>query len=443
MSLLLVFFATFSGIILGKYLFKCWFNHLSIYSLIMGGLTFFYELKFLPYPKIVPLAWFYIISSFLSYLFGILTIYSARDLNNNKEIFNSDSLNSLKIFWDDGKTLKYAIIFFSLIGLFVALHRWSVLINKFGSISSVFLNAGIVYRMNVNQEIKEFIPFLPSFVYVGVFLSGIYSAYKGKFSFLSFFPIICIIIKELTYFGRGEMLFSTVEFIVTFYLTRKLLKADPLNRFKFSKKNAYFATILFIALIITAASFVKTTRGVTENYNGVSKEFKEIQDGFFISPSVYLYLSSDIGVFSKYIELEKEKASFGQNTFRPVYEFLSRLKLVEKPNFFQKGYFIPMWTNTGTYLRELHADFGTAGVFIGPYLLGLLITYLWFKFYQKPNLYILMFLVYMNIIVFFSFLMIITRLNQWLLSQILILLFLPILEKISSRKNNRIIALIN
>ncbi|MCB9247182.1 MAG: hypothetical protein H6613_00855 [Ignavibacteriales bacterium] len=101
--------------------------------------------------------------------------------------------------------------------MFVALQRWYVLIGMFGSIEAVLLKAAVIYRMNVNGEIKEFIPILPAFIYVGVFLSGVYTAYRGKFSFLSFFPILCIILKELTYFGRGEMFFSTMQFLVTFF----------------------------------------------------------------------------------------------------------------------------------------------------------------------------------------------------------------------------------
>jgi len=63
MSLILIAFITFIGILLGKLLFKKWFNHLTLYCVIMGGLIFFYELKLLPYPDIIPLAWFMLVSS--------------------------------------------------------------------------------------------------------------------------------------------------------------------------------------------------------------------------------------------------------------------------------------------------------------------------------------------------------------------------------------------
>ncbi|MCB0744825.1 MAG: hypothetical protein KDC67_13035, partial [Ignavibacteriae bacterium] len=223
MSLLIVFVTTILGMILGKMIFKNWVNHLTMYSIIMGGLTFLYELKLLAYPDIIPLAWFFLFASFLSFVLGIITFLSAKNLNPKWSINLPKTDLALPIFADKGKMLKYSVIFFSLIGLFVALQRWYVLIGMFGSIEAVLLKAAVIYRMNVNGEIKEFIPILPAFIYVGVFLSGVYTAYRGKFSFLSFFPILCIILKELTYFGRGEMFFSTMQFLVTFFLFKNLL----------------------------------------------------------------------------------------------------------------------------------------------------------------------------------------------------------------------------
>ncbi len=435
MTILISFLVLLIGVISGKLIFKSWINHLSVYFFIMGGLTFLYELKLLAYKELTSLSWFLLISSTISFVLGIATVLNARKLKLNYENKNKIHLSEIALLKDNGKILKYSVIFFSLVGLFVALHRWYIMINIFGSIPSVFINAAWVYRINVKGEIKEFIPILPSFVYVGVFLSAIYTAYRGKFSFLSFFPILCIILKELTYFGRGEMLFASLEFFFTFFLMRKLLNRERNLKFKFSKLNASISIILLISLVITAASVVRTSRGIKENMRGSTQELKKLEENFIITPSVYFYLSSDLGVLNQYIIEDKEKANFGENTFRGIYYLLSKLKIVEEPSFFQKGYFIPYWSNTGTYIREIHADFGIWGVIIVPYLLGLLLTWLWFKFFEEKNLIILAILVYMNIIVAFSFLMMVTRLNQWFLSQALILLFLPLLNKLALRNS--------
>ena len=370
MSLILIAVTSILGIVIGKTMFRKWINHLTIYCFIMGGLIFLYELKLLPYPDIVPLAWFYIACSFLSFLFGILTIRAARNFSPQE----GDSLKTvldLQMFADGGRALKYSIIVFSIIGLISAIQRWLVLINIFGSIPEVLVHAYTVYSFKVHQEqiIEEFIPILPQFIYVAIFFSGVYAAYKGKFSFLNFFPIIVIIIKQFTDFGRAELLFTLVEFFFAFFLFRNLLKRDLFQRFKFSKSNAVFVSILLLALVVSAASFIRITRGTYENYQGMSRELKQLNENLVISPSVYLYLSSTIGVFSKYIESGGDEGTkIGENTFKGFYYFLSKFGIVEKPNSFQKGYYIPMWTNTGTYIRELHADFGIAGVFLGPYL---------------------------------------------------------------------------
>jgi oligosaccharide repeat unit polymerase len=240
----------------------------------------------------------------------------------------------------------------------------------------------------------------------------------------------------LTYFGRGEMLFSTLEFFFTFFLTRNLLNREKNIKFNFSRINAGISIILLVALVITAASVVRTSRGVKENIRGSSQQLKQLEENFIITPSVYFYLSSDLGVLNQYLIEEKETAKIGENTFRGVYYFLSKLRIVEEPQFFQKGYFIPYWSNTGTYLREIHADFGILGVYLIPYLLGILLTWLWYKFFNRKNFIVLAILVYLNIIVAFSFLMMVTRLNQWFLSLLLIIISLHFLNKLALKKVN-------
>ena len=437
MSLLLIAITTFCGIILGKLLFKKWVNHLTIFSFILGGLIFFYELKLLPYVDIVPLAWFFILFTFISFLFGILTIISARNVESKSVNSPQKSDIFLTIFTDDGKVVKFAILFFTFIGFFVAIQRWIVLIHMFGSIPAVFINAGVVYRLNVNREIKDFIPILPNFVYVGIFLLGMYDAYKKKFSFMTLLPFISIVIKELTYFGRGEILFALMEFLFSFFLFRHLLNEDPEKRFNFSKKNAVIVSTILIVFLVASTSLVRISRGSYENFVGGNSQLKQLKGNFLISPSIYLYVSCDIGVFSKYIEHYSDNTKFGHNSFLFLYDFWARLTGEKRPAFYQRGYYIPMWANTGTMMRELHEDFGIAGIFLVPFLLGLITTWLWFKFYNENNLIVFAVLVYFYIIIGFSFLMMITRLNQWYFSLGLIIISIPILEKMACRKNSQ------
>lgn len=431
MVLLIIAVVSIFGTILGRFLFKKWVNHLTFYCIVWGVLIFLYELKLLPYHDLNSLSWFFIISAFLSFLFGILTIISAKNLNIKDPNLAKKSNVSFDIFIDDGRTLRYVIFIFSVICLYAAIQHWMVLIKMFGSITGVFVNARRVYHLSTHGGVPGVVPYISVLGFVAIFFSGIYTAYKRRFSLLTFFPFIGIILKDLATVGRAAMLLAFMEFLFSFFLFKYILNDDVSKRFKFSKKNLIIAFSILIIFFIVSASFVRITRGSTENYSGISRELKQMEGNMIISPSLYLYLSSTIGVLSQYLKSEGEKTSFGENTFIVLYNVLAKLGVQEKPSEFQKGYFIPMWTNTGTYIRELHADFGIAGVFLGPYLIGLLITWLWFKFYEEKGLIVFALLVYFNLIIGFSFLVMVTRLFYWFISLLLIILVLPVLEKIA------------
>lgn len=439
MSLLIVSTIIILGVILGKIIFKKWFNHLALYCEIMGGLIFLYELKLIRYDEITAFTWYLIIASFLSYLLGILTISSIKNLFSKDIITTAKSSQYLPIFSDNGKVLKYSIFFFSLLGLIAAIQRWIVMIDMFGSIQSVLLNGKVIYDMIVRDKIKGLVPILPSFSYVAIFLAGIYAAYIGKFSFLTFFAFIGVILKVLTYFGRAELLLVLMEFFFTFLLFRHLLKNNTSKEYKFSKINASFSLLLLLGILIIGVSFIRISRNISENYQGVTSELRQLDDNFFISPSIYFYFSCDIGVLNKYLEIGDEKSGFGENTFYFFHTFLNRIGAIEKPVFYSKGYFMPMWANTATFLKDLHTDFGVAGIFVVPYFLGLLITWLWFKFYDSKNLLIFSLLVYFFLIIGFSFLLMVTKYNQWYISLAFILIYIPIMERLAVRKNFQLI----
>lgn len=434
MSLILIFVITFLGTLLGKFLFKKWINHLTLYSFFFGSSIFLYELKLLPYVDIIPFAWFIVIISFFSFVLGTVTVISARNLNRENPVALKKIDISLNIFNDDGKTLKYAIIFFSLISIYSTIEFWMFLIKQFGSIPGVLINSQVIYRLNVSGKLVGFTPYISLFGFIALFFAAIYTAYKRKFTLLSFIPLISIMIREIGQAGRAAMSVALVEFVLAFFLFRYLLNNDYLQRFKFSKTNAIISSTVLIALFILAVTVVRLSRASesSEKFTGASTELSETRGGILISPTVYLYASSNIGVLSKYFSSEGENTGIGQNTFQTIYYYLSRFELIDKLNERPKGYYIPMWTNSATYLRDLHADFGISGVLLGPYLLGLLITWLWFKFYEKQSIIAFTVLIYLNLVVIFACLGIVTRFTFWSLALLFILLSIPVLERIST-----------
>lgn len=428
------------GILLSKFLLKKWINHLSAYCIIWSGLILLYEMKLLPYVNVIPLAWLYIFLTFITFLLGILTITTAQNLSSKNRILENESEIQLKIFADRGKVVKYSVIFFSFITLLAAIQNWMVLFKLYGSIPGIILHSNEIYHLSIHNEIKGIIPYISYAGYVAIFFSGIYTAYKKKFVIVTFLPFIGVILKEIAIVGRAGMLFALIEFLITFILFRHLLVDDKFNRFKFVYKNGFLASGVLILLFVISASFVRISRDTGEDYANTSLKLRHWKENVFITPTIYLYLSSDVGVLSKYLESggkfnsEEVNTQFGVNTFLSVYNLLSKFGFIDRPENLQRGYYIPMWGNTGTFIRELHADFGISGILIFPYFLGLFITWLWFKFYRQKSLIIFSILVFFNIIIGFSFLVMVTRLLYWGISLVFIIFYIPFLEKLASSR---------
>jgi len=393
-----------------------------------------YELKLLRYYDLSAETWFVIILSFISFHLGVFFYFSLG--NVNKDIGNSqEELSSDSIFYRQGQLLYIVIIITGLIGLLGALQQWNFLIHKFGSIQKVLLSAYRIYKMRIEGEIQG-IAYLPAFAYVSLFFAAIYSAYKKKIALISLLPFSAIILKDLANVGRVFMLFGLIEFTVVFIVASYGFNIEK-SLSDTHKKSYFFRFILIIAILVLSASFVRSIRGSIEQYKSASSSIRGLNLFDVITPSVYLYFSSDVGVLNSYLEHNNEEVRFGENTFMPIYSFLAKFNLVTEPNTYQKGYYIPMWTNTGTYLRELHADFGVLGIIFGPFILSFLATLFWFRFFSSKSMMDLILYSYINIIILFSFLMMVTRLGNWVIGLILTILFYLIMERIGhALKNN-------
>jgi len=117
------------------------------------------------------------------------------------------------------------------------------------------------------------------------------------------------------------------------------------------------------------------------------------------------------------------------------YSTVAKFGLTKRPKDHDKGYFIPVWINTGTYLREIYSDFGLVGIFIVPFLLGLFTTYFWFRFMDTGKLLYLVILSHLYIIIGFSFVIFAVRLATWVFPIILTPIFIVMVERFYRKKN--------
>lgn len=415
-------------IALSRLIFGKWFNHISLYTFVWTGMMALYETKMLNYFPLSSFTYLVVVVSFLSFTIGSLTIIAAQknSINPPKEL-------NLKFFLDDGKALKQILLIIGLISLLFSIYNWYVLLLKYKSIAGVLLSANEIYKNRV-EGVSFDVPYYGFTIYVGIFLSGIYTAYKGRLDIYSIIPLLSAILKGLSSFGRIGMLIMLLEFISTFMLFRHYLinfKVNKINRMKVG-----IPVLIFLILIIGAASVIKSFRGTFERYKGASPELRSLADNTFFSPSLYLYLSSHVGVLNQYFFHEDDNMKFGQITFSPFYNFSSKFGVVEPVPPDLKGYFIPMWTNSSTYLRNIHSDFGDFGLIVIPYLLGLLTSFFWIRFYSSGNFIHFMLMVHFYLIIGISFFAIVTQGADWYLSIFSLVFIIPFIERKAIRNAN-------
>lgn len=431
MSLFLIALVSISSIIISRIVFRQWFNHLAIYSIVWGGMIYLYEIKLIRYLDIIPEAWFIIVVSFTMFLLGAITPFvMVRDKNPiaSKKEFED-------LFADNGKIFSYFVYFIGFMSLGLALYNWWILFKMYHSIVNIFLSANIIYRMRVEAEIPGMIPYLGGITFSGLILSAIYTVYKNRITLPAAILIVASVLRDMATFARVGILISFVIYLCAYFLYKSYVR----NFFTFNRSKMIIMFLATIIIIVAGASTVRLFRGTYENMSSSSRELKSFGNNLIITPSVYLYLSSNIGVFSKYLDRDEEHPFFAENTLAPVYRFLSKFGLTEKVPFHQKGYYIPMWTNSSTYLRELHSDFGYPGVIFIPYLLAFFTSVLWIKFKSNGSVYTYVILTMLFSLITLTFFSMIIRGPEVYLSIFLLFVILPSIKALVKKRINKVV----
>ncbi len=433
MSILITFIFSILFIVISKKLFERWINPLSVYTLIWGTMIISYEMKLMPYIPLSNQAWLVIISAYIFFLLGIITVFQSERVFQSNDRKLELNYKKLFLFYDDGKRLNILIWVLALLGLFAAIHHWMLLFQEYGSLPEIFIHSVRVYRDRLEGKAQG-IPYIWLASYIAVFLGGLYSAHRGRLNLATFVAFLGLILKEMARFTRSGILLGLLEFMLIFILYRYMVSGSKIKQ-KFSKKHIIATVIVIFVLLIGSASFIKVSRNTIDSFQGTSSSLSQFEGGAFISPSIYLYISSHIGVLSRYLDFGEETKYFAQNILHPFYNFLALAGMTEKLGDQAPGYYIPYWTNSGSYLRDIHRDLGFLGIIFFPYLLGLFCTYLWQKVMREGNLYALTILTYLMIIVSMSFFALTMKSPTWTLNLFVILVILKIFEKLSNKKN--------
>ncbi len=421
----------FPSLLLGKFIYKRWFNPVFLYVASWSFIIYLYDLKLIGYIPISNLTWIVVVSAFISFLFGVVIVYMFRDIffDNDKTI-NSPARTSFPLWSNENELLmKRLILITAAIGLFASVFNWYILIKKFGSIAMVLVNASDIYKMRVSGEHLGKIPFLHLLSFVSVFLSAIYSAYRNKFTFLVLIPFIAVVLNDAASLARAGVFFAFVLFGITFITSRYFFQAKTKSDKYNNNRNIILTSLVIVFLAFGSVSLIRFIRNPMGDFKSTSIELKAMSKSGILSSSVYLYFSSPVAVLSQYLDKRDETAVFGENTFYPIYNNLNKIGMHYPLEPYPKGYFIPMWVNSATYLRDLDVDFGASGIFVIPFIIGFLSTFFWFKFFYEEKLIFLTLFSFTSILIVFSVFYIGTRLTFWFFGFLFTLMAIYYFEK--------------
>lgn len=403
---------------------KRWLNHLTAYSFFWTTSLALYAIRLIHYYEISSEAWFYIgISWFMLYLGTFVVIWAGRGTHNSVD--SSETLERpAPRFSRNLKFLSKSIIVLSVLSLVTIVYQFLLVIRAFGSIGAALLQANMLYGLRLSGEVGG-IPYLGSLPLAACCLAGIYTALRKKITFLSILPFILVGLHGIVVMGRWNILISGYLFLAALFYT-------PHERF--IKRNTIIAFTAIAVLVLGTFMFISSSRGLKINLRYESQDMESVRSTIMFLPSFYFYYSAPPVAFSEYLYVGEEKVYPGSYTFKSVYNILSKFDLAEPLPPFNPFIKTPEAINAGTYLREIHADFGPIGVIIFPYVLGIVLTILSLKLNYRPTATLIVLFAHFFVIVCHSWSVNTTKHGQWAVSIVISLLIALKLDSMARDK---------
>ncbi len=419
-----LFLAGFFLAVFGKKEFGKWFNPVTLYSAIWGGMLGLHEMKLISYPDMRVSTWLLVFGSW-----GLFILGSATSLISTKAYSLTVSRDELQL---DERSLARVILAMSAVGSIAVAQHWLVLIRNFGSLTSALILGNIVYHARIRGEIPGMMPYVADLVLAAVCLSGVYLRQTKKINLVVIIPLVIESIEAAAWMGRAKILIAGILIFSAYSFAPGRRPKE--KRSKKGRWAVVLSIVVVFGIIIGATEGIRALRQNNEGFFYASPTLRQFKKVPFLAPSIYVYASGTVAVLNKFLQYEAvgqgEKMYFGANTFAPLFRVVSKVfGGGDYVSDYQYFYTVPIDLNTGTYLRELYSDFGEIGALLGPYVLGFLVTVLWVENKRKPKLWKVIVLAHLFVYIIFTFDMEASRWGYWWDSLFFSLLAMPLIKK--------------
>ncbi len=244
----------------------------------------------------------------------------------------------------------------------------------------------------------------------GASLGGIFVACQPRF-LPAYLPLFSAALFDVFFLGRAHTIVTTIIFLTSFALSRDSKqknkeqsrvgnsraltpqaennnslgkKFDLQGKSKFRTYSSYFLVLLLVGGLFGYTSYI---RGSLDKEEKASEKLSKASRAYIINLSQHWYQAE--------VVLEKDKAlTMGVNSFFVPTLLLYKLGLRETDprtqRLFSEAHSVPLISgrasksNVYTLVGSTYADFGMAGLFFMPYIMGLISNSL-FVLYQQHN----------------------------------------------------------
>jgi len=137
--------------------------------------------------------------------------------------------------------------------------------------------------------------------------------------------------------------------------------------------------LIGMSLLVAQFMAVAYWLGKVAENNPMLMEVANVEESQLLMLPVYMYLTVSFPAFQIHIN-SAPRPTYGAMTFYPLFQVLNKVDpTLETPPVIGEFIFVPSPSNTYTWLQEFYDDFGAAGVWIGPWVLGVLTSFFYFQ----------------------------------------------------------------
>lgn len=415
------------SVLLGRWMFKRWYNHVGLYGAMWSSSLALFHIGLVQYYPLETVTWFVIAAGWLAFILGAALVVCGRyALGVGAVEAMGDAAVESKITPSILLRILWIINFITIADSIYEVYNVSRLL---GGVSNIFTLGNLLYRLRVEEGVPGSIPYLGSLTLVGALLAGYYTAIIGKLRIVSIIAILTTLINSITSMVRATLIIAAILFLTGYLVSKKPKSRQFSAQFALKLRRA-LAVLAVLAIIIGGMELIRGNRGMTEGFAGETSALKRLHigAGSFITPSVVMYFTVQYGVLNQYLIQDVEHQPFGHYSLAPLWRILSKLGFDTYVAQHAQFYNTPVTANTGSYLRDLHADYGIAGITLVPLLLGLITSVYWFRFQRTQALRDLIILGYTFVLVGMSLFTFNTGSGVWWASLALGLLIVSILS---------------